>query len=414
MNRWVRLSAAVFVMVLIGNLQYAWTLFVQPLTSATHWKLSEVQWGFTFFIALGTWAMPLSGILIDRVGPRAFIGFSGILCGLGWGFMGYSRSLLEFYALYSLAGFGVAFVYCGAVSIALKWFPDKRGLAAGLVTAGYGSGAAVFNPLFAYLIRAEGFQSTLLHTGIAQGLLIALGGLLLQDAPKGSTPVSAPAKPSVRRHHEDFTISEMLRSPHFYILYAMMLAIVIGGLMATAQVAPVATGFGVGATALTIALSVNPLTNGGGRIFWGWVSDHIGRERTMFVAFGLQAAFLVSVVTLGRASQVWFVISMAMVFFTWGELHVLFPAVLADLFGSRNAAANYSILYTTKGVAAIVSGGLAATLYEKTGTWDLAFFGSAALALFSAVAALGVKGMALPVKAREMSAKLEIPQTTEP
>jgi MFS transporter, OFA family, oxalate/formate antiporter len=396
LNRWVRLSAAVFVMILIGNLQYAWTLFVKPFMTATGWKLSEVQWGFTFFIALGTWVMPLSGVLIDRVGPRAFIAFSGVLCGVGWGFMGYSHSLKEFYALYSLAGFGAAFVYCGAISIALKWFPDKRGLAAGLVTAGYGSGAAVFNPLFAYLIDTRGYQATLLYTGIAQGILIAAGGLLLRDAPLGAEPVAAPANPSVRRHDAEFTTLEMLRYPQFYLLYAMMLMIVVGGQMATAQVAPVAGAFGVGATALTIALSLNPLANGGGRIFWGKVSDHIGREHTMLVAFGIQAASLVGVVTLGRASAGWFVACMALVFFTWGELHVLFPAALADIFGARNAAANYSILYTTKGVAAIIGGGLAAALFEKTGNWDLAFYGSAALALVSALMAIGLRVMPLP------------------
>jgi OFA family oxalate/formate antiporter-like MFS transporter len=398
LNRWVRLTAAVFVMILIGNLQYAWTLFVNPFIRATGWKLSEVQWGFTFFIALGTWVMPLSGILIDRIGPRAFIAFSGVLCGFGWGLLGYSHNLITFYALYSLAGFGAAFVYCGALSIALKWFPDRRGLAAGLVTAGYGSGAAVLNPLFAYLIQSRGYQATLLYTGIAQGLLIVLGGLLLRDPPPGAVPVSVGPQPNVRRHHEEFTTLEMTRAPHFYVLYVMMLLIVVGGLMATAQVAPVASSFGVGATALAISLSLNPLTNGGGRIFWGWVSDHMGREWTMFVAFALQAASLVAVVKLGRFSQVWFVTSMAMVFFTWGELHVLFPAVLTDIFGARHSAANYSILYTTKGVSAVVAGGLAAALFERTGTWDLAFYGSAALALCSAVAALWVRILPLPRK----------------
>ena len=404
MNRWVRLSAAVFVMILIGNLQYAWTLFVKPISAATGWKLSEVQWGFTFFIALGTWAMPLSGILIDRIGPRVFIALSGVLCGVGWGLMGYASNLTEFYVLYSIAGFGVAFVYCGAVSIALKWFPDKRGLAAGLITAGYGSGAALFNPLFAYLIAEVGYKATFLQTGIAQGVLIAIGGLLLQNPPKGAVPAAAPAKPKVRRHNEEFTSVEMLKSPQFYVLYIMMLMIGIGGLMATAQVAPVASNFGVGATALTIALSLNPLANGGGRIFWGWVSDHMGREKTMFVAFSLQAAFLVSVATLGRLSQVWFVASMALVFFTWGELYVLFPAVLADMFGARHSATNYSILYSTKGVASIIAGGLAAQLFEKTGTWNVAFYGSAALALCAALSAIGLRMMPLPKKHADQAA----------
>jgi len=168
--------------------------------------------------------------------------------------------------------------------------------------------------------------------------------------------------------------------------------------MVTAQLAPVASNFGVGAAALTIALTLNPLTNGGGRIFWGWVSDHLGRENTMFVAFSLQAASLVGVATLGRTSEIWFVALMAMVFFTWGELHTLFPAVLADIFGARNSSANYSILYTTKGVSAIVAGGLAATLFEKTGSWNGAFFGSAALALGSALGALVLRMMPLPAK----------------
>jgi OFA family oxalate/formate antiporter-like MFS transporter len=398
LNRWIRLSAAVVAMILIGNLQYAWTLFVKPIGAANGWTLSEVQWGFTFFIALGTWAMPLSGALIDRIGPRVFLATSGVLCGFGWGWMGHAGNLTEFYALYSMAGFGVAFVYCGAVAIALKWFPDKRGLAAGLITAGYGMGAAVFNPIFAYLIRSIGHKDTLLYTGIAQGVLILVAGLFLENPPRDLVRAVPPAKPSVRRHHEQFNMAEMLRTPQFYVLYAMMLMIGIGGLMATAQVAPVAASFGVGATALTISLSLNPLANGTSRIFWGWASDHVGRERTMLLAFSLQAVFLVSVATVGRTSPVWFVVSMALVFFTWGELYVLFPAVLTDMYGARNSAANYSLLYSTKGLASILAGGLAARLFEKTGSWDIAFYGSAALALCAALAAIGLRKMPLPKK----------------
>jgi len=188
------------------------------------------------------------------------------------------------------------------------------------------------------------------------------------------------------------------------VLFFMMLAIGIGGLMATAQVAPVAKNFGVGATALTIALTLNPLGNGAARLGWGAISDKLGRERTMAIAFGLQAIFLASVTTLGRMGDVWFVLTMVLVFLTWGELYVLFPTVSADFFGAKNAASNYSFLYATKGVASILAGGLAAQLFEKAGTWNYAFYGSAGLALISAVAALGLRKMPLPRKSGVLAA----------
>jgi OFA family oxalate/formate antiporter-like MFS transporter len=190
----------------------------------------------------------------------------------------------------------------------------------------------------------------------------------------------------------------MLRTPQFYVLFVMMLMIGIGGLMATAQVAPVARNFKVGATALAIALSLNPLGNGISRFLWGRVSDSLGRERTMSLAFTLQAIFLASVTTLGRQGDVWFVVTMVLVFLTWGELYVLFPVVLADMFGARHAASNYSFLYVTKGLSSILAGGLAAQLFEKTGTWNYAFYGSAALALCSALGAIGLRRMPLPKK----------------
>src|SRR3954447_19548032 len=239
MNRWFRLIAAVISMAMIGNLQYAWTMCVQPLMSATHWKLSEIQWGFTVFIAVMTWTMPLSGWLIDRMGPRAFMTMAAVLCGGGWASLGFAHSLPSFYALYAVAGLGNAFVYCCSTALGLKWFPDKRGVASGLIAAGYGSGAAIFNPVFGYLIQSSGYQRTFLVTGAVLGIFILIAGQFLKYPPMGFIPAPPPdPQKKIRRQAEQFNSIEMLRPPQFYVLYVMMLGVGIGGLMATAQVAP--------------------------------------------------------------------------------------------------------------------------------------------------------------------------------
>lgn len=399
MNRWVRLSAAVVAMMMIANLQYSWTLFVHPLMGATGSKLSEVQLAFTLFIALETWSMSLSGWLIDRLGPRFFLSFAGLLCGIGWAAMGRAHTLPELYALYSLAGFGAAMVYCGSTSVGLKWFPDRRGLAAGTIAAGFGSGAALFISIIAYLIRTQSYRAAFLYTGIAQGLLIVCAAQFLQNPRTGSVALPSAARVKVRRHAEDFNSFEMLRTPQFYVLYLIMTMMGIGGLMVTAQLAPVAATMKVGMSVLTLALTLNPIANGASRLSWGWVSDHFGRERTMAVAFLLQSLSLVSVLTLGARSSAWFIVCLVMVYFTWGEIYSLFPATCADYFGSANASSNYSFLYSSKGTASIVGGWVAAVLYEKTGTWNTVFYGSAALALISAVLAFQMRKMPLPVKA---------------
>jgi OFA family oxalate/formate antiporter-like MFS transporter len=399
MNRWVRLWSAFIGMVMIGNLQYAWTLFAQPMVKAhaqQHWQLSDVQWGFGLFVAAGTWAMPFVASYIDRGGPRIFMALSGVLCGIGWGSLGHVNSLTEFYAFYCLAGIGVACVYACGVAMAVKWFPDRRGIASGVITAGYGMGAAVFNPIFNDLIRKIGYSDTFFWTGITHGAVILLAGLVLINPPADYKVAAAAVKPKVRRHDRDFHYTEMLRTPQFYFLFMAMLSVGIGGLMVTAQLKPVATNFKVGEAALTVALVLTPLANGFSRIIWGFVSDHLGREWTMFTAFLLQAIFLVGATTLGRSGDTMFVVLMVLVFLTWGELYVLFPAVLADFYGSKYSAQNYSFLYSAKGFASLLGSGIAATLFEKTGTWDYAFFGSALLALVSALMALYVRRMPLP------------------
>jgi MFS transporter, OFA family, oxalate/formate antiporter len=397
-NRWIRLGAAVVAMMMIANLQYAWTLFVKPLIAATHWKLSDVQWGFTIFIALETWAMPCSGWLVDRIGPRAFLSVAGFMCGVGWASLGHVHTLSSLYLFYGLAGFGAALVYCGSMGIALKWFPDKRGLAAGLISAGFGSGAALFIPIIAHLLKVADYQTAFLYTGIGQGLVIILAGQFLKN-PTAPLKIAPATRVRSRSQQVNFTSAEMLKTPHFYLMFAMALAMGIGGLMTTAQVAPMAGTFKISAAALTLSLTLNPLANGGSRLFWGWVSDRVGRERTMFVAFVLQAFFLVGVVTIGRTSDTLFVISLVLVYFTWGEVYSLFPSTCGDFFGARHASSNYSFLYSAKGAASIVGGGLAAMLFEKTGSWDFGFYACAGLALVAAVGSLVLRKMPLPTRA---------------
>jgi MFS transporter, OFA family, oxalate/formate antiporter len=416
MSRWVRLWSAFVGMIMIGNLQYAWTLFAEPMVKAheaDHWQLSEVQWGFGLFIAAGTWATPFFATFIDKYGPRYFMIASGVLCALGWGILGQVSSLLSFYAFFCLAGIGVAAVYACGVSTAVKWFPDKRGVASGIITAGYGMGAALFNPIFDYLIQTIGYSQTFVWTGITHGALIALSGLVMVNPPATYKVAAAAVKANVRRHDLQFTFSEMLRTPQFYFLYGAMLSMAIGGLMVTASVKPVATNFNIGHTALAVALILYPLANGMSRILWGSVSDYLGRERTMFVAFLLQAIFLVALTTLGRQGDVIWVTLVSLVFLTWGELYVLFPAVLADLYGSKNSAGNYAFLYSAKGVAALLGGGIATNLFEATGTWDYPFFACAALALLSAFMALYVRRMPLPHKSAQPVAQTSAPLPAE-
>jgi OFA family oxalate/formate antiporter-like MFS transporter len=398
MSRWFRLGAAVVAMIMIANLQYTWTLYTEHITKATGWKLSEIQYGWTLFIALETWAMPFSGWLIDRRGARLLMSIAGVLCGVGWAGLSFAHSLPVLYAFYALAGLGAAVVYCGSIGVSLKWFPDKRGLAAGIIAGGFGAGYIFFIPLVRYLIRTQDYQTSFQVTGIVQGLMILCAAQFLGGSGTAPAPAKAVAKTSARSHGHQFNSAEMLRTPHFYVLYLMMLMMGVGGLMVTANVSAVGKSLGIGASAIAVAIGFNAIGNGSSRIFWGWVSDYLGRERTMMIAFLLQAVFLTSVLTLGRRSETLFIVSLALVIFTWGEVYSLFPSATADYFGTTNASSNYGFMYSSKGVASIIGGGIAALLFEKTGSWNTVFYGSAILALISALMAVGLKAMPLPVK----------------
>jgi MFS transporter, OFA family, oxalate/formate antiporter len=398
-NRWFQLCASLLAMIMIANLQYAWTLFVQPLAADTGWKLSDIQVAFTLFILFQTWVQPLDGWLIDRLGPRWFITAAGLLCGLGWAGLGYATSLPMLYALYCLAGIGAAFVYSGSIGSALKWFKEKRGLASGIMAAGFGGGTALFIPFIQTMIAEQGYQTTFITTGILQGSVIALVAQFLRHPPAAPAPqkaaVGAPAVAQVRH----YSTLEMVKAPQFYVLYTMFVLMATGGLLVTANAGPMARSWEFSAAVLTLAATLSPLANGGARIFWGWASDRLGRENTMVLTFVLQAICLLMVVMVGQLSGAWFAASLVAVYFTWGQIYSLFPAISADYFGTRNATSNYAVLYTAKGVAAIAGGWLGTLVYEWTGSWAMGFYGSAMMALIAAVMALALRASRAPARA---------------
>ena len=384
-NRWFQLVASLIAMIMIANLQYAWTLFVQPMGAETGWRLSDIQFAFTLFILFQTWVQPLDGWLIDRLGPRGFISVAGVLCGLGWAGMGYATTLPQLYALYCLAGTGAAFVYSGSIGSALKWFKDRRGLASGIMAAGFGGGTALFIPVISSIIADRGYRSAFIATGVLQGFVILIVAQVLRHPP--AEPVVATAKPAgggSQVGKRQFTTGEVLRTPQFYLMYAAFVLMATGGLLVTANAGPMSRSWGLAASALTLAATLSPLANGASRIFWGWASDRLGREQTMIIAFILQAIALSMVVGLGSQSAAWFSITLVLVYFTWGEIYSLFPAMSADYFGARHATSNYAVLYTAKGVASIMGGWVAARLYEQSGTWSTGFYGSAVMALVAA------------------------------
>jgi len=390
---------------MIANLQYGWTLFVNPIKDAFGWERSAIQVAFTIFVVTETWLVPVEGYLVDRFGPRPVTIGGGLLVGISWVMNSFADSLSMFYIAAAVGGVGAGAVYGTCVGNALKWFPDRRGLAAGVTAMGFGAGSAMTVVPIASMIKNSGYQDAFLYFGLGQGIVVfILGWFLTQphhvhvvhhvvDATVDA--IKDAVTPIIRKH--DFTPSQMLVTPAFWVLYLMFVMMAAGGLMATAQLGPIAKDFGIADTpvtligftlpALTFALSIDRVLNGVTRPFFGWVSDKIGRENTMFVAFALEGVGILMLSQFGH-DPVMFVILTGLVFFAWGEIYSLFPATCGDTYGSRYAASNAGLLYTAKGTAALLIP--YSSILAAQGGWHSVFWVSAVLNLVAAGLALFV------------------------
>jgi OFA family oxalate/formate antiporter-like MFS transporter len=395
-GRWGQLLVGVLCMSMIANLQYGWTLFVNPINAKHGWGRAAIQVAFTLFVLTETWLVPIEGYLVDRFGPRIVVVLSSFLVGIAWVMNSYASSLPALYTAAVIGGIGAGAVYGTCVGNALKWFPDRRGLAAGLTSMGFGAGSALTVVPIASTIKVHGYEYAFLVFGIGQGVAVFLLGWFLRQPPAQFARLTS-AGGARRAAVVDRSPMEIARTPAFWVMYVMFVLMAAGGLMATAQLAPIANDFkvadvpvsilGLTLPALTFALSIDRILNGVTRPVCGWISDRIGRENTMFLAFALEGCGILLLGSMG-AHPLAFVLLSALVFFAWGEIYSLFPATCADTFGSKFASANAGLLYTAKGTAALLVP-LTSVVAASNGGWRAVFlaasianFIAAALALF--------------------------------
>lgn len=410
-NRWLQLVVGIIGMVAIANLQYGWTLFVVPIDKQHNWGVAAIQVAFTLFVLTETWLVPFEAYLVDRFGPTLIVGFGGVMVGLAWVINSWANTLAWLYVGGIAGGLGAGIVYGTASGAALKWFPDRRGLAAGLTAAGFGAGSALTVLPIANQIQRSGYQSAFFTWGLIQGSVVVICALLMRRPEKGET--TQIEKPRVQQTIRDFTPMEVLKTPAFWLLYAMFAMVATGGLMATAQLGPIARDFkvanipvnlfGLSMAALPFALSLDRIMNGITRPLFGWISDHLGRENTMALAFGLEGLAILGLISLAHIPEM-FVILSGLAFFAWGEIFSLFPAASGDLFGREFATTNYGLLYTAKGTASLLVP-IGSLIASRTGNWLPVFMLAIA---FDWIAGLLAFLVLKPLRIRWLSAQSEM------
>lgn len=391
-SRWLQLAVGIVCMVATANLQYAWTLFVPEIQQTFGWERASIQIAFTIFVLVQTWLAPIEGYFIDKFGPRLMVAFGALFIGAAWIINSQATSLIGFYIGAAVGGIGVGSIYATCINNALKWFPDRRGLAVGLTAGGYGAGSAATILPIAAMIESSGFQQTFLFFGVLQGALAFAAAWFLRS-PTGH---EARASSKVAQSRRDYTLKEALNTKLFWLMLLMFTCVVTGGMMAVAQLGVIAQDLGVKSfkvnlyfvtmAALPLALMLDRIMNGISRPLFGWVSDHIGREKTMVIAFTLEGLGIIALGYFGHNPWAFLILS-GVVFLAWGEVYSLFSALAGDAFGTKHIGKIYGVLYCAKGLGALFVP-IGNLMMEATGTWSTVLYTVAAMDLFAAFLAI--------------------------
>ncbi len=391
-TRWIQIVVGVICMIATANIQYAWTLFVPEIQKTFGWDRAAIQVAFTIFVLVQTWLTPIEGYFIDKYGPRVMVALGAVFIGLAWILNSQATSLMGFYVGAAVGGVGVGCIYATCINNALKWFPDRRGLAVGLTAGGYGAGSAATILPIAAMIESSGFQSTFLFFGLLQGGLAFVAAWFLRSPEKSEVKVSD----KVFQTRRDYTLKEAMSTKLFWLMFLMFICVVTGGMMAVAQLGVIAQDLGVknfkvdlgfvAMAALPLALMLDRIMNGISRPLFGWISDNIGREKTMLIAFTLEGLGIIALGYFGHNPYAFLILS-GVVFLAWGEVYSLFSALAGDAFGTKHIGKIYGVLYCAKGIGALFVpvGNL---MMEATGTWATVLYTVAAMDLFAAFLAI--------------------------
>jgi MFS transporter, OFA family, oxalate/formate antiporter len=377
-NRWGIAVAAVVMQICLGAV-YGWSVFKIPLMRTEYWSETQVQLNFTlaiFFLGIGT---IVGGLWQDRKGPRLVASVAGLVYGVGYilaSLFTQNHDLNGLYFAYGvLTGLGMGMGYICPVATLVKWFPERRGLMTGVAVCGYGAGALVMSPIAARLIIARGVPYTFLALGIVYLVLVVAAAQFYANPPAGWKPEGWVPRSAVAKAAStyDYTVKEAMGHWQFWLLWAMLFLNVSAGIMIISQASPMAQQM-VGMTAVAAAGMVGLISifNGLGRVFWAWVSDHLGRARVYFLLYLIQVVIFFSLPQIHNFTL--FSIAFAIIGLCYGGGFGTMPSFTADFFGAKYMGGIYGIILLAWGAAAIPSPIMIARLHQATGRFNTSIY----------------------------------------